>query len=133
MLPYFCSNRANGCMTEFRGIRVLVVEDEGVVAMMIEDMLQELGCEIVALVGRFADACRIAAVTQADLALLDVNLSGQRVFPVAEILREREIPFVFSTGYGSSGLPPEFSGYPVLGKPFSARDLRQAIATALGR
>lgn len=114
------------------GLRILVVEDEGAVALMIQDMLEDLGCEVEALVGRVADACRLAATTAADLALLDVNLGGQRVFPVADILRDRKIPFVFSTGYGESGLPPEFSGSPLLGKPFSAADLRKAIALAVG-
>lgn len=118
-------------MTEFSGLRVLVVEDEGAVALMIEEMLQDLGCEIAASVGRLADACKMAATAEADLALLDVNLGGQLVFPAAEILRERQIPFVFSTGYGRSGLPPEFRDQPVIGKPFSRRELQQAIASTL--
>jgi len=120
-------------MTELSGIRVLVVEDEGVVALMIEDMLQDLGCEIAASAARLADACEIAASAEIDLAVLDVNVNGQPVFPVAEVLRERQIPFVFSTGYGASGLPQEFDGHPVLGKPFSERELRKTIALALGR
>ena len=118
-------------MIDLSGLRVFVVEDEGVVALMIEDLLLDLGCEIAASVSQLADACRMAPATQADLALLDVNLGGELVFPVAEILRERKMPLVFSTGYGASGLPPKFSRYPVLAKPFSASDLQQAIALAL--
>jgi CheY-like chemotaxis protein len=120
-------------MTGLAGLRVLVVEDEGSVAMMIEDMLEELGYEIAASLARLADACRVAAKAEIDLAVLDVNLGGQQIFPVAKILHDRQIPFVFSTGYGASGIPHEYSGHPVLGKPFSKRDLQQTIASALGR
>jgi CheY-like chemotaxis protein len=119
-------------MPELFGLRVLVVEDEAVVALMIEGMLQDLGCTIAASAARLADALEIAATAEIDLALLDVNLAGQPVFPVAEILVGREIPLVFSTGYGARVLPPEFTRFPVLGKPFSARELHQTIASVVG-
>ena len=118
-------------MTDLSAIRVLVVEDEAAVAMMIEDMLEELGCIVVASVGQVARACEAAATAKIDLALLDVNLNGQLVFPVAGILRDRQIPFVFSTGYGARGVPAEFSDYGVLGKPFSQVELRQSIVSAM--
>jgi two-component SAPR family response regulator len=118
-------------MTPLAGIRVLVVEDEGTVAMLIEEMLQELGCEVVASVARLATARDVASTLEIDLAILDVNLAGERVFPVAEILRDRHIPFLFSTGYGASGLPNEFNGYQVLHKPFSEGDLQRKIALTL--
>ncbi|UUP19690.1 response regulator [Nitratireductor thuwali] len=120
-------------MTGLSGLRVFVVEDEGFVALMIEDMLQEMGCEIAASVARLASAREIAATAEIDLAILDVNLDGQPVFPVAEILRERQIPLVFSTGYGINGLPREFTGHPVLGKPFSIVDLQKMMTLALRR
>ncbi|MBA1274014.1 response regulator [Stutzerimonas azotifigens] len=120
-------------MTEFAGIRVLVVEDEGAIAMMIEDMLEELGCDVVASVARLAAACDMARTVEIDLAMLDVNLAGQLVFPVAEILRDRNIPFLFSTGYGASGIPSEFDGGQILRKPFSESDLREGIALTLKR
>ena len=119
-------------MSEFNGIKVLIVEDEGFVALLIEDMLQDLGCEIVASVAGLKEACGIAETAQIDLAVLDVNLGGERSFPVAHILQERRVPFMFSTGYGTSGLPVEFSGCPVLGKPFSAKALEEMLARALG-
>lgn len=118
-------------MIEFPGLKVLIVEDEGFVALMIEDMLQDLGCEIVGSVARLAEASGLAAAAKVDLAILDINLAGQPSFPLAEILRERGIPFVFSTGYGQSGLPHEFAGYPLIGKPFSIKELQQTIALAL--
>lgn len=120
-------------MTELSGLRVFLAEDEGAVALMIEDMLQDLGCTIAASVGRLGEAREIAATAEIDLAVLDVNLHGQSVFPVAEILRERNIPLIFSTGYGPRGLPPAFSGDPVLAKPFSASELLRTIRTLFGR
>lgn len=110
---------------------MLVVEDEGAVAMLIEEMLEELGCVVVASVARLGKASDIARSVEVDLAMLDINLSGQLVFPVAEILRDRNIPFVFCTGYGSSGLQAEFAMRPVLHKPFSLSDLEAKIAVAL--
>ncbi|MBA1377190.1 response regulator [Pseudomonas brassicacearum] len=118
-------------MTLFAGIRVLLVEDEGTVAMLIEEMLEDLGCTVVASVPRLALAREKAGTAQVDLAILDVNLAGERVFPVAEILRGRGVPFLFSTGYGASGLPEEFAQSPVLHKPFSESELQQKIALTL--
>ncbi|EJL03738.1 MULTISPECIES: response regulator [Pseudomonas] len=118
-------------MTPFAGTRVLVVEDEGAIALLIEDMLEEFGCRVVASVARLAPACEMARTVMVDLAILDVNLAGERVFPVADILRSRHIPFLFSTGYGASGVPPEYAGCPVLHKPYSERELQQTIAVAL--
>ncbi|QGZ29066.1 response regulator [Stutzerimonas stutzeri] len=118
-------------MTPFDGVRVLVVEDEGAVAMMIEDMLQEFGCEVVASVARLATALELARTVNVDLVMLDVNLAGQRVFPVADILHARNVPFIFSTGYGASGIPERFGEYHTLHKPFSECDLRKKIALTL--
>ncbi|WP_053185120.1 response regulator [Pseudomonas thivervalensis] len=118
-------------MIPLAGIRVLVVEDEGAIALLIEEMLEEFGCEVVASVARLATACEVAGSVQVDLAILDVNLAGERVFPVADILRGRQIPFLFSTGYGASGLPAEYAGCPVLHKPFSQSELQQKIAVTL--
>ena len=118
-------------MTPLHGIRVLVVEDEGAVAMLIEEMLEDLGCVIVASVARLAKARDVARSIEVDLALLDVNLAGQLVFPIAEILRDRNIPFLFSTGYGAKGLQGEFALRPVLHKPFSQKELEAEIAVAL--
>ncbi|WP_434647615.1 response regulator [Pseudomonas sp. D1-2] len=118
-------------MTIFAGIKVLLVEDEGAVAMLIEEMLEEQGCEVVASIPRLAMAREAAGTVEVDLAILDVNLAGERVFPVAEILRDRKIPFLFSTGYGASGLPAEFAQCPVLHKPFSENELQRKIALTL--
>lgn len=118
-------------MRKFDGIKVLIVEDEGFIALMIEDILQDLGCEIIASVARLKEACTIASSVELDLAVLDINLGAERSFPVAKILQERRVPFVFSTGYGTAGLPAELSGSPVLSKPFSAKALQEILSSAL--
>ena len=114
-------------------MKVLVVEDEGSIALLLEDMLEELGCEVAASVAHAAEANEVARTVAADMALLDVNLDGKPVFPVARVLRERGIPVVFSTGYGAGSLPTEFADCPVVGKPFTMEALRRAISAALTR
>jgi len=115
----------------FSGLRALVVEDEGSIALLLENMLAALGCEVAVSAARVARACTVAQTGSFDFAILDVNLAGELGFPVAHILRERGIPFLFSTGYGEGAVPPEFGTYPVLSKPFSMKQLREIIATAL--
>lgn len=110
-----------------RRLRVLVVEDEMLVAMNIEDMLLDLGHEVAGLASRLEAALALARDGEFDLAMLDVNLAGQQSFPVAEILRARGIPFLFATGYGAKGIADEYRDRPVLQKPFRARDLGQAL------
>lgn len=118
-------------MSEFAGVKVLIVEDEGAVAMMIEDMLEALGCEIILSTASLAKAEEIAAKGGIDVAVLDVNVGGKFVFPVAQTLRERQIPFLFSTGYGAGGLPSEYANHQVLGKPFTDRELQQKLTLTL--
>jgi CheY-like chemotaxis protein len=118
-------------MAELFDARVLLVEDEGLVALMIEDMLEELGLRVVASAAHLAKACELAATASFDMAMLDVNLAGQFVFPVARILRERNIPFLFSTGYGSPPLEDEFKDTLAIGKPFSISQLREKLRTLL--
>lgn len=120
-------------MTELEDLRVLVVEDEATVAMLIEDMLEDFGCTVVASVASLSDAREATVRADIDFAMLDVNLAGELVFPVAEVLRQRRVPFVFSTGYGAIGLPAEFSSYHVLTKPFSQSALREKLVLALHR
>ncbi|WP_342641526.1 response regulator [Rhodoligotrophos ferricapiens] len=120
-------------MTELAGKRVFLVEDEGSVALLIEAMLEDLGCIVVASAAHLSKAQRLAGEIAADLAVLDVNIGGQLVFPVCDILAERGIPFIFSSGYGADGLRPNLRTWPVLKKPFTDADLHAALAAALSR
>ena len=114
-------------------LRVFVVEDEGLVAFFIEDMLTEMGHEVGAVASRMQEALELATTGAFDLAIVDVNLDGQPSYPIAEILRERGVPFVFATGYGAKGLDPKFVDSPVLGKPFVMADLQKLLPTLLNR
>jgi len=113
-----------------RKLRVLVVEDEMLVAMLIEDMLAELGHEVVGPAMRIERARELAATAAIDFALLDVNLGGARSTEVAAILRGRGVPFAFATGYGSAGLDGADRGTPVLNKPFGRQELERIVAAA---
>jgi CheY-like chemotaxis protein len=112
------------------GLRVLLVEDEPHVRMLIEDFLVEFGCEV-QVVSSFDAALHAAREADVDVAVLDVNLNGQQSFPAAEALAERHIPFVLSTGYASQGFQAAWKDRPWLQKPFVIEQLAQALRTAV--
>ena len=112
--------------------RVLVVEDEYLIRMLLEDMLGELGYGIAAAVGTISEARQIATDGQFNAAILDVNVDGQEIYPVADILTERGLPFVFVTGYGERSLPEPYRGRPALQKPFQAEQLKTTLAGTPG-
>jgi CheY-like chemotaxis protein len=120
-------------MSELSGLRLLLVEDESHVAMLIEDMLADMGCDVVASIARVSEALRLLEATDIDAAVLDTNVAGEKVFPVAERLRERAIPFVFATGYGADGVLADLPTYPVIAKPFPQSQLEKALIKAIGR
>ena len=105
------------------GIRVLVVEDEFLVATLIEDMLESAGCVVSGPIPRVAEALDAVDDGTYDAAILDINLGGDRIDPVADALSERNVPFAFVTGYGASALPSEYADRPRLCKPFKMADL----------
>ena len=109
------------------GLRVLVVEDEMMVSMLIEDMLTDLGCTVIGPAARLDEAMELASRGGIDCAVLDVNLGGQPIFPLADILRQRGCPFAFATGYGDAGLRDADRGTPVLQKPFREGDLARVL------
>ena len=120
-------------MPSLLGLRVFVLEDESHIAMLIEDMLCDLGCEITATAERVADALRAVDDNGFDVAVLDVNLAGEQSFPVAERLRAEAIPFVFSTGYGVLGVREDLRTAPVIAKPFDQEELGAALVAAMNR
>ncbi|MBA1247746.1 response regulator [Pseudomonas sp. JZ134] len=107
--------------------RVLLVEDETLIAMLLEDILDELGYDVAGSAADFDEGMRLASSETFDLAILDVNVGGREIFPIAEQLAARDIPFMFSTGYGAYGLPEEWKNRPVLAKPFKPDDLERAL------
>lgn len=109
--------------------RILVVEDEFLIRMLLEDMLDELGYGVAGVASRVDEASKIAQSGDYDLAILDVNLDGEDVYPVAEILAGRGVPFVFVTGYGGRGLPEPYCNRPTLQKPFQIEDLGRTIGS----
>ena len=113
------------------GKRVLVVEDESLVAMLIEGLLEECECSIVGPCSTFEKALEAARTETFDLAVLDVNLRGKMVYPVAELLSERHIPFLFLSGYGDDAIPPGRDAWRVCAKPFKGNDLVKMMSEAL--
>ena len=118
-------------MPEGRGKRVLIVEDEAMISMLIEDMVLDFGCEIVGPAARLDHALTLALQADIDIGLLDINVDGSVVFPVADVLRFRGIPFIFSTGYDFRSLPERFRECPTLSKPFSYDNFVDALRIAL--
>jgi CheY-like chemotaxis protein len=116
---------------KLRQRRVLLVEDEMMVAMLVEDMLSDFGCQVVGPAARIADALALAEAEAVDVAILDVNLNGQETYPVADVLRAKGIPFVFATGYGAAGLRDGYRDLPALQKPFQQRELVRALAAVI--
>jgi CheY-like chemotaxis protein len=117
-----------GCLS---GKRILVVEDEMLVAMAIEDMLGDLGCCSITVAGNIHSALETIKANRFDLATLDVNLGGIRSDEIAEALRERRIPFLFSTGYGDHGVDEGFENSVVLEKPYTLFQFERAVSKLL--
>lgn len=109
------------------GLRVLVVEDEMLVSMLVEDMLADFGCSVVGPAPDFDEAMLLANSAEIDAALLDVNVAGRAIFPVADALKARGVPFAFASGYGAAGVEGDHRDAPVLQKPFRQSDLERAL------
>jgi CheY-like chemotaxis protein len=114
-------------MDSLQGLRVLVVEDEAPIAMMIEDMLEDMGCVVAGSVATVDDALQSVEKGGFDFVLLDLNLCGRNAQAVADALAAKHIPFAVGSGYGRAGLPVHLQNRPVLQKPFLGIDLERAI------
>lgn len=117
------------------GLRLFLVEDEALVAMLLEDMLADLGCVVVDVVGSVGEAlARLDGIgDRADGAILDVNLGGEQVYPFADALAARKVPFLFATGYGRMGVAARYPTTPVLAKPYGPEELAAALSSITGR
>ena len=113
-------------------LRVFLVEDEAMIRMMVVDMIEELGHVLAAEAARIDHALELARSAEFDLAILDVNVNGKLITPVAELIKARGRPIIFATGYGSEGLPEGFRGFPALPKPFQLEALAKAIDEVFG-
>jgi two-component SAPR family response regulator len=119
---------------KLEGLNVFVVEDEALVALNLEDMLDDLGCTVIGTAMRLAKAREmIDEGVDADVAILDVNIAGEPVFPIAEQLVSRGIPIVFATGYGQAGLPTTWHDNPILQKPYTLEEVSCSLEKATGR
>ena len=125
-----CSLGTSSLPASERKHRILVVEDEAMISMLLEDMVLECGGELVGPVARFDDALALAHQAEFGVAVLDLNLNGTLSYPIAEVIRERGIPVIFATGYGAGGLLDRFRDCPTLQKPFSQQDFADAVAAA---
>lgn len=115
----------------FRGLNVMVVEDEAIVSFMIEDMLLDHGCAAVWHASNVREALTMLGARRPDMAVLDVNLGGELVFPVAQKLEEAQIPFVFATGYGRNGILRDWAHRPIIHKPYDGNTLARALSALL--
>jgi DNA-binding response OmpR family regulator len=111
---------------------ILILEDDMMLALLLEDQLAELGYQTVKA-ARVANGIKLASNASLDGAILDVNVAGEASYPVASALRDRRIPFVFATGYGAAGLIAEFRAVPTLNKPYSYADLGRVLAAAFNQ
>ena len=118
-------------MVQSKKCRVLFVEDEALVAMLIEDMLLELGIEVVGPASKIETALELARDAEVEAAVLDINVGGVLTFPVADVLIERGVPVIFATGYGSSVLPERFRRTQTLQKPFDQVQFGKALQSVL--
>lgn len=114
------------------GKRVLIIEDEALVVMMLEEMLGEMGCAVAGIAAHLRQATEMIGTRTCDCVLLDINLGGQPAYGLARNLAQRGTPFVFVTGYDRPDLPEELRNRPVLRKPFDFNSLRQAIEGVIG-
>ena len=118
---------------QFADMSVFVVEDEALVAINLEDMLMDLGCTVAGTAMRVEQAEQMLGGGLAcDVAILDVNLGGDMVYPLAGRLREQGVPIVFATGYGQEGLPEEWRSHAILQKPYTGDQVAAALIRAIG-
>jgi CheY-like chemotaxis protein len=109
------------------GLRILVVEDTLMLAETLSDQLEECGCQVVGPAAHLKRGVALAQTERLDGALLDVNLNGERCFPIAEVLVARSIPFAFLTGYGDAAILPRFKHIPRLDKPYTSSALETLL------
>ena len=119
-------------MTLPPGTKVMLLEDEAIIAFAVEDMLLDLGCVVVGPALRLDEGLKLATTADIDAAVLDVNINSQRSYPVAEALERRGVPFLFATGYDRDGLEWRGTVPDVIAKPYRRDQLEAALERLLG-
>ena len=119
-------------MSSLSGRKVLVVEDETLVAMLVEDTLLDAGATVLGPVATVAEALALLKAERPGYAVRDLNLAGETSEPVADLLKQMGVPFVVASGYGAAGLPPRHQDVPVLAKPYAPEDLTAALVRLPG-
>jgi DNA-binding response OmpR family regulator len=117
--------------SDLAGKRVMVCEDDLLVSMLIEDLLKDYGCIIVGPFATVSSALEAARKAEIDVALLDVNLQGAKIYPVAEVLAQKHVPVLILSGYGQDALPPDRPKWRVCGKPFNTAELVKILCELL--
>ena len=120
-------------LTALSGLKIFLVEDESLVALMIEAMIEELGASVIGTESKIEESLAFVARrhSEIDVAVLDLNLGGARSYDIAQALADNGIPLVFSTGYSDDAILPEWRGRPLLGKPFQLAELENALKGAV--
>lgn len=120
-------------MSCLAGLRILIVEDDALVALNLQEFVESLGCTVIGPTGRLAEALDVLDRVPIDGAMLDINLHGEMVYPLAERLAERQIPMLFCSGYAfTQAVPPKFQSYPQVAKPMVEHTLRTAMTETFG-
>lgn len=109
------------------GMRLLLVEDQMLVAMEVESFLKDIGCEVIGIAGTLEQAMRLSRELAFDATIVDVNLDGEMAWPAVDVLLERNIPFVLASGYGSSAFPQAYRDMTQLEKPVGRNELQRAL------
>jgi CheY-like chemotaxis protein len=120
-----------GKSEKLAGRRVLVVEDSPLIAAVLEDMLKDMGCIVVGPTGNMAFAVNLAGAEALDAAIIDLNIRGGKVYPVAEVLRDRDVPFLLASGYADWTLREDFKDRPRLTKPYNSATVQQKLLKLL--
>ncbi|HEX5538011.1 MAG TPA: response regulator [Sphingobium sp.] len=111
---------------------VLIVEDEAMIALMLEEFVGALGHRVHGVANTLEDACRIVRSGGFDLAILDCHLNGEEAWPVADMLEQSQIPYVLSSGGSSSDIPAPYAGRPLLAKPYTLGTISDVLGTCIG-
>ena len=117
---------------DITGLKVLIVEDEALVSMLLEDLLDDLGCKVAGTAASVAKAMEVVDGVELDCAVIDMNLAGESSRPVAEALTAKGVPFIIVSGYGEGGVRQDYPSAVVVGKPFQMEDLRRALEQVRG-